>query len=177
MLCVPEFKSPLKKIFSPTVARSQWDSDQHGDPCLFDSVCCPRCRPDPWLEEDSILICSRTRGHTVASPFSCWFAFPPCTSPFHFLDVTHAHMLCGSICWKSTLFFRSCYSSPRHLVLACTPAVTCAPPVIARGLIQLYSCLFDTGTNPHIASLALWVHRRFPLFPNNTDGSPLQKQK
>jgi hypothetical protein len=171
------FKSPLTKIFSPTVARSQWDSDQHGDPCLFDSVCRPRCRPDPcWRKIRSLYVLGRGV-HTVASPFSLLVCLPPCTSPFHFLDVTHVLILCGSICWHSILSFRSCYSSLRYLVLACTLAVTCVPPVITRVLIQLYSCLFDTGTNSHIASLALWVHRRFPLFPNNTDGSPLQKQK
>jgi hypothetical protein len=153
------------------------DFCQPGDLCFFGSVCHPRCRPDPWLEEDPIVVCSRTRECTVGSPFSCWFAFPHRTAPFHFLAVAHVLILCDSIRWYSILSFRSCYSSLRYLVLACSLAITCVPPVITRVLIQSYSCLLDTGTNSHIGSLALWVNRWFPLFPNNTDGSLLQKQK
>ena len=58
------------------------------DPCLCDLV--PRCalpcrRSCPLTDETSIAVCSRTE-ECVAPR---WFAFPPCTVPFHlFVHVT-----------------------------------------------------------------------------------------
>jgi hypothetical protein len=146
------------------------DSYQSGDPCPCDSVCPLHCRPDPCMFSDEGAYC--------CSALFLLVCLPPCTSPFHFLDTTYVPILCDSICRHSILSFRSCYSSLRYyLVFARSLAVTCVPPVVTCVSIRLCSCLFDTGTNSHIASLALWVYRWFPLVPNNKDGSPLQKQK
>jgi hypothetical protein len=62
------------------------------------------------------------------------------------------------------------------LAITCTPSITTC---VLTTLAWCSSCtrMFDAETSSHIGYLALWVHHCFPLIPNDTDESPLQRQK
>jgi hypothetical protein len=124
---VPAFES-LTRIFSPVVARSR-----SGIFAIEISSTIPV--PVPWLEENPIVGCSRTKECTATSPHSCWSAFLPHTVPFHsFMHVPIARVILflGIVSYPF-----ACVTRRPNILFSSSLAITCALPIMTCVLTPL----------------------------------------